>query len=241
MFLRCIIPAFFLVLPAMSQLAPPTNDVDKQRDLLRQESEEPGRIYGRMFQNGRDAGSLVALGDKYMNISKPIQARTHYRLALAADPESVAAKEGVAAAEKRVAYLDERLKHFQELREKEKKAMHACSQAAILFHMGFSEDALKVLQAATTEMGADFDIRAMASTIQRGDSVEVSALEALRESFRDAMEAKNLEDSYKVLGQMIFVSLCRIPPDPYLSALRKAFSAEVVGDQVADLLIDVTK
>jgi len=241
MFLRCIIPVLFLVLPAMSQFAPPTNDLDKQRDLLRQESEEPGKIYGRMFQFGRDATSLVALGDQYMKISKPIQARTHYRLALAADPASVSAQEGLAAADKRVAYLDERLEHFQELREKEKKAMHACSQAAILFHMGFSEDALKVLQVASTEMGTDFDIRAMASTIQRGDTVEVAALEALRDTFVDAMEAKNLEDTYKVLGQMIFVSLCRIPPDPYLSALRKAFSEEVVGDNVAGLLLDITK
>jgi len=63
----------------------------------------------------------------------------------------------------------------------------------------------------------------------------------LRDTFVDAMEAKNLEDTYKVLGQMIFVSLCRIPPDPYLSALRKAFSEEVVGDNVAGLLLDITK
>jgi hypothetical protein len=71
--------------------------------------------------------------------------------------------------------------------------------------------------------------------------VEVAALEALRDSFVEAMDAKNLEDSYKILGQMIFVSLGRIPPAPYLAALRKAFTDEVVDDRVAGLLKDVTK
>ena len=241
MFSRCIILVLAMAPSVMGQFAPPEQDIDKQRDLLRRESEAPGRTYAKLFQKGRDPALLASLGEHYMKISKPVQARTHFKLALDVDPDLAAAKEGYASAESRIQYLDERLKHFQGLREKEKKAMHACSQAAILFHLGYSEDALQILQDASVEMGTDFDIRAMVATIRQGDTVEVAALEALRDSFVAAMDAKDLEGSLTVLGQMIFVSLGKIPPEPYLAALQKNFPQETFDEKVAAILRDVTK
>ncbi len=233
---------FVLLLLLMS----PVQEDDKlgvQVENLIAESENAGLSFVKIFQNSKDAASLTALADEYVNISKPIQAKHFYKLALDLDPKSEAAKAGLTKSEERLKYLDGRIALFDGEIKKTNHYTKYCSKAAVLFHLGRENEAMVVLDAALEKHQADpkalRQIRALRYTFQQGVAIKRRAVSELASLFSKALSDKQLVPALGHLGQMAFLNQGKRLPENLIDKLTALYPNEVDAKHLKGILMNM--
>ena len=210
---------------------------EKQRNFRIEESKVPGETYALLFQKGGQADLYSRLGELYLKQSKPIQANRHFKEALKLDPKSKEASEGAKTAKERINYLGDRIKYFMDKKQKDKNYQHDCSKASILFHLGFPHDAFETLSKADQEFQNNTEIGYLRGTFEKGVAINKMALQAVRDDFERSVAGKQFHKALENLGQLLFLSLGRIPTEPYLQTLKKEFPDEFskmpIGETIA--------
>ena len=211
---------------------------------LLKESREPSQHYARLFQNGAVAEVIYQLAESYKKISKPIQAQVLYQKALAIDSQHAGASKGLEEANRRLAWLDQRIKTLDEESQKNNDHQKLCGKAAVLFHLGREEDALDTLQAGHqkfTGTQASYEIRSLYATFRRGQDDTDKAVAVIEREFDAALAAKNLQMAFESLGGIAFLRYGRVLHGPYLEKLIQVFpevNANFVEEALSMLKLD---
>ena len=203
---------------------------------LLDESIPAGMAYSRMSQEGVNAASWSELGDLYMSISKPVQARFCYEKASKLEPKKDAIASSFKKAEERIKTLEGKIaeyeKSFQEKGEYRKKL----SKAAVLYHLGREEKALTVLKGMNPDQMQEREVRALEYTFQMGLVTQARVLQALDQQFEEAIKASDLETALSCLGRMNFTSLGRFELKGHVDRLVKAFPDKLKQNILSEIL-----
>jgi len=226
MTLSLIISLFLGQVPGMGP--DPEQQKNLQMDQIRKESARAGEIYVSLFQNGLDAALLIELGEEFVTISKPVQSRLCFQKSMVLAESEVAAA-GLEKSNKRLTYLDKRLDTFAKKLAEEKDIQSACSRAAILYHMGYPDQAAQELNDAAAQYGLDNEIINLRLTFAKGQEIQDAVKRQLANEFAAAVGNDDLPLAYERLGQLVFLTLGRLPSGPYIEMLREKF-----GDRVQE-------
>ena len=225
MFLTLMMTVCWYQVPGMG----PSEKEQKQKqiNMLHEESMEAAKIYAQLMQKGLDAGLLTQLGEEFVKVSKPIQAKACFGEALKLKADHQAAKDGLAKSEKRLAFLNGRLETFQKKMTKDNNYQFGCRSASILFHMGETTQALELLGDLRQQFGRNGEIMSMEKTFSSGDELRYSLMRDLSNRFSGSVKTGSLDGALEELGKLMFLSLGDLPVTPYMERLQKAFPKQV--------------
>ncbi len=199
-----------------------------------------GKLYAKMFATGLDAESLTDLGTLFRKEGKPLHALEQFQKALTLQPENQAAKAAKDEALARVAYLEERIKVFQEKFNKDGKVTDYCSAAAILFHLGRGKEAFQLL-GQFLEKNSNEEVSSLQFTFMQGLNMRGMAAQILQGSFHQAVSEKDLEQALTILGQIQFVTLNTYPTETLVQQLGLTFGNQLNAMNVNAVLKNPAK
>jgi len=230
--LKPLLYIFCLLASAVQAQDLGANSLNSQTETRRSEAKPIVKAYLPLFQDGTTADGLAVLGEEYFKISKPIQAVEIFIRALALQADHAGAMNGKAKATKNLESKNARIAKLQVMEEKAGNAQHACSRAAILFHLGYMGDALDVLKDANNRYRNNGEILALEHTLKGGIAIETMVVRAVLKDFRQNLTEKKLTAALNNLAEYHVFSLGTGNTRKLLKELTDTFPTELDSAKV---------
>lgn len=166
-----------------------------------------GRLVGEVLLHGPSEAAYCDLADSFFEDSRPIQARYFYRKALEMKADSERAKAGIKKSNERLDHLHQRYAEFQEKADSGAGVRNYCSMAAIRFHLGFPDEAMKILSDAERRHGMMIDIAGLKTTFRHAQIHEQELVHRLEKEMQMAVVQRDGKQAAVLYGRMVYLTL----------------------------------
>ena len=208
----------------------------RQMELLQEDAREAGKIYSKMMMEGMNADLLTQLGNEFIKAAKPVQAKRCFDQALKQKSDHPEALKGKTRSEERLAFLNGRMEEFTKRMTKEQNYQYGCRSAAILFHMGYTDQSLDLLEDLERQFGSVGEIASMERTFAEGNKLRYGLMRQTANEFGRNVQSGKLDPALIKLGELTFLGLGEIPFDPYIDLLKKQFPDKLDGARLKKVL-----
>lgn len=218
---------------AMAQFGDPA----KMRDARRAEAKQASLIYQNLFLGkGQYAEQIASLAREYASFGRPIQAQALFKHASGLEGAPAYVEQGLAEINDKLADKNKLIQDYVQKEKETKDVVYVCKRAAVVFHLGFHDDAIGLLQQAIDTYGASQQPSHLLQGFRMGKGLDINVLRATLNDFRAALAAKDKEAAVKNVGEFLAFSNGLANSDKLVNDLKTTFGDQLDYSQITKVI-----